>query len=107
LRAITRVRYGTPGQGLISSNVSYTPRGSIATSAAPYYWPSDPAYNQTTAYDDLDRPISITEADGAVTTISYGLSSEPTGFHMVTTTDPTGRVTVVHSDARGNVIRKD
>ena len=73
--------------GDIYVDTAYNARGQEASKTAAYYWVSGQAqpttYATTNSYDALDRLTSVTFADGAYQSKSYGLWS-------VTETDELG-----------------
>jgi RHS repeat-associated protein len=67
--------------GQTTASTSYDSDGRVQTVSAPYpYGGSATAYDSTT-YDRLDRPTSITHADGASVSYSYGAGITGTGVN--------------------------
>jgi RHS repeat-associated protein len=97
-RTYRRVRRGsTPGND-IEERTSYTPRGKVASTSAPYY-PAQGALPRYTTftYDALDRTISTTAPDGSAVVSSYDAWSR-------TDADPHGHPTRTRFDAAGRTL---
>ena len=60
------------------------------------------AYFTETGHDVLDRPTSVTTADGAVTQFSYGISN---GSLRTTVIDALGRQSETYTDATGKTLK--
>ncbi|MGH3581748.1 MAG: RHS repeat-associated core domain-containing protein, partial [Mycobacterium sp.] len=98
---------GSDDDHVITTRTEYAARGAVARVSRPFY-SGDPEYDTATAYDALDRPVTVTNPDGTATTLVYGASSLDAlhGFLTVTSRDELGRPTVVHTDAYGRAVQE-
>lgn len=83
---------------------TYDGKGRLQKTSLPYRG-SSPVYWNTYAYDNYDRPVSLTEASGKISTWSYSGVSTTTvkdGVSSTSTTDANGNVISV-VDAGGTI----
>ncbi|MGN7127662.1 toxin TcdB middle/N-terminal domain-containing protein, partial [Methylorubrum thiocyanatum] len=103
LGRIWRTRGRGPGEQDIHVDRVFDGRGNLTTETLPYYYGA-PSYGVTTAYDALDRPVRLTQPDGAATTLAYRASGLPNGSTAVDRVDPLGRTSAADRDAYGNQV---
>ena len=90
--------------GWISIDQTYDAFGRSYQASNPYESGS-PVYT-TTAYDALDRVLTVTTPDGAVTQSAYGAFSDSTGFYAQTAiTDPANTLRTSYNDGLGRLVR--
>ena len=86
--------------GYINVQQTYDDMGRPYTVTNPYRpCLGEPVENTTTLYDALNRPLTVTTADGSPTTMSYSGNqttiTDPAGVTRSTLTDAAGRITSV------------
>ncbi|MDQ0473500.1 RHS repeat-associated core domain-containing protein [Labrys wisconsinensis] len=103
---------GPDASHVITTLTDYTARGMVARTSRPFY-SGDAAQYTSTAYDALDRPVTVTNPDStpsapSLRTMAYGYSSLSSlhGFLTTTTADELGRQSIVHDDAYGRSVRQ-
>ncbi len=85
-RVYQTVRKGPSSTVNLFQTTSYNPRGSVAQTSSPFATGETPQY-EFTAYDQMDRAVTFTHADGSKMTRSYGICS---GWGCVTMIDELG-----------------
>jgi len=92
--------------GTVFTDSTYDSVGRLASVSNPYRSTSDSTYGITSyAYDALDRPTAITQADGSALTRSYSANTvtvtDEAGKKRKFETDGLGRTTAVWEDPAG------
>jgi RHS repeat-associated protein len=116
LGRIWRVETSADTSNLVGNRhtvTEYDARGNVLRSSHPYF-NGDTAYWTENRYDWADRPVSVTQPDGAVTTTDYSLAlgvvSGTTpyfnrGLERAKVTDPLGREVLTTFSTHGKAIR--
>jgi YD repeat-containing protein len=103
--------YWTKGTGpdaatFIEAATSYNLRGEVAAVTAPYYTGATPQWT-VYGYDGMDRLTSITQPDGAFSTLTHGLApAASAAIQEVTVSDEGGKLQKLSLDAQGKLVSR-
>ena len=106
-RPYQTVRTNANATVTITQSTTYDARGNVATVSAPYGSGETPVY-ETRTYDDLDRVVKVTHADGTTVSKAYGFNAVGGGYWgAATTTDEAGHQQRDTFDAGGRTKSHD
>ena len=94
-----------PGTDTIRTTRNFDKRGHISAQSRPYYTGAVAQFEEY-AYDQLDRLVKQTHADGTDIDLTHGLSTAAGEINTIVQADETGRQTRFHFDGFGKLVAR-